>query len=263
MKLNRLKPFVVIGTILIGTSAEAIELMPHQAIYRMSLAGASSTSGIAGAEGAMMYKFAEACDAWTSETNVYLKLLYAEGEEVETTWSFLSWESKDGLRYRFRVRQSRDGSLVEHIQGKVTRENIDGAASAEFSSPEGAVIELPEGTMFPTRHLRALIEEGEAGTLTYSRTVFDGASLDNPYTINALITSASKTRKAKPKSNDKVFRHVRMAFFPLASRKEFPEFELGIDYRLNGIAEHILQDFGDFTLNLASDKVELLERPNC
>ena len=263
MKLNRLKTFVVIGTILIGTPAEAIELMPHQAIYRMSLAGASSTSGIAGAEGAMMYKFAEACDAWTSETNVYLKLLYAEGEEVETTWSFLSWESKDGLRYRFRVRQSRDGSLVEHIQGKVTRENIDGAASAEFSSPEGAVIELPEGTMFPTRHLRALIEEGEAGTLTYSRTVFDGASLDNPYTINALITSASKTRKAKPKSNDKVFRHVRMAFFPLASRKEFPEFELGIDYRLNGIADHILQDFGDFTLNLASDKVELLERPNC
>jgi len=264
MKWFGLKSLALISAIVMSTPVKAVELMPHQAIYRMSLASASSTSGIAGAEGAMMYKFGETCDSWTSETNVYLKLLYAEGEEMETTWSFLSWESKDGLKYRFRVRQNRNGTLVEHIQGNVTRNTVDGAAKAQFSSPEGTVIELPEGTMFPTHHLQALIKEGETGTLTYSRTVFDGASLDNPYNINALITSASKKAvRVKPVPDDKVFRHVRMAFFPLASRKEFPEFELGIDYRRNGIAEHILQDFGDFTLNLVADKIEILDHPKC
>jgi hypothetical protein len=261
MKRTGLTSLSVIVLLLVSFPSRAIELMPHQAVYRMSLAGADSNSGISGADGAMMYKFEESCDAWTSETNVYLKLAYTEGEVMETTWSFVSWEAKDGLGYRFRVRQSRDGTLVEKIQGTVSRDQIDSPARAEFSSPEGTVIELPEGTMFPTRHLSALIREGEKGTLIYSRTVFDGASLDNPYNINALITSRSAKKKAKLDKN--AFKHVRMAFFPIDSRKEFPEFELGIDYRANGIADHILQDFGDFTLNLAADKIEMLERPGC
>ncbi len=260
MKQAGLKLAVLIGTMLTVTPSQAIELMPHQAIYRMTLAGSASNSGIAGAEGAMMYKFEEACDAWTSETNVYLKLLYTEGEEMETTWSFVSWEAKDGLKYRFRVRQSRDGTPVENIQGKVIRNKDNGPARAKFAHPEGTVIELPDGTMFPTRHLQALIKQGEKGTLTYARTVFDGASLDNPYNINALITSGGNRKSGK---GGETFRHVRMAFFPLASRKEFPDFELGIDYRANGIAEYIVQDFGDFTLNLVPDRIEELDRPKC
>jgi len=260
MKQAGIKIAILIATILSGTPSQAIELMPHQAIYRMSLAGSASNSGIAGAEGAMMYKFEEACDAWTSETNVYLKLFYTEGEEMQTTWSFVSWESKDGLKYRFRVRQSRDGTEVEKIQGNVTRDRNNGPARAKFTAPEGTVIELPDGTMFPTHHLQALIKQGEAGTLTYARTVFDGASLDNPYNINALITSGGKKKSLTDKS---IFRHVRMAFFPLASRKEFPDFELGIDYRANGIADYIVQDFGDFTLNLTPDRIEVLDRPKC
>ena len=254
---------IAISSLVISTPSNAIELSPHQAIYRMSLEGTSQTSGIAGAEGAMMYKFEESCDAWTSETNVFLKLLYTEGDALETTWTFVSWEAKNGLKYRFRVRQTRNGVPVDHIQGSVNRTKADGAAQAKFSNPVGAVIDLPEGTMFPTRHLQELIKQGERGALTLSRTVFDGASLDNPYSINALITATSKAAIESGLPDSRRFRHVRMAFFPLTSRREFPEFELGIDYRANGIADRILQDFGDFRLNLIPEKIEILDRPEC
>ncbi len=186
---------IAIGWGVMSIPALAFNLSPHQAIYQMSLDGASSNSGISGAEGAMMYKFEESCEAWTSETKVYLKLLYTEGDPLETTWSFVSWEAKDGLNYRFRVHQSRNGTPVEKIQGNVSRDSINGVAEAKFTSPEGTFIDLPEGTMFPTHHLQKLIEEGEGGTLMFSRTVFDGASLDNPYKINALITAISKSAK--------------------------------------------------------------------
>lgn len=240
------------------------ELIPHHALYRMHLSNANANSGIAGAEGAMMYRFEESCDAWTSETNVFLKLIYAEGEAMETTWSFVSWEAKSGLKYRFRVRQSRDGDLIENLKGDVTRNTRDGAAVAKFDSPQDTSIELPDGTMFPTRHLLALLEESRAGTVTFARTVFDGASLDNPYRINALISRKLKSaKKRKDTPGSKAFRHVRMAFFPLDSRDEFPEFELGVNYRENGIAELIEQDFGDFTLELSPDKIEMLNRPDC
>ena len=82
---------VVLG--LLGAEAWAGELVPHRALYGMVLGSATPGSGIVGAEGAMAYRFAAACDGWTVENRTYLLIRYAEGDEVETTWSFASWES--------------------------------------------------------------------------------------------------------------------------------------------------------------------------
>lgn len=246
--------------VLVTTSSAyaAGDLAPHRALYKMSLVEASARSGITGANGAMMYRFEDVCDAWTSETKVILKLNYSEGEEVETTWSFASWEAKDGLSYRFNVRHSRNGTEIEVLEGQAKREILDGPATALYTSPKNTTIELPGGTMFPTRHLAALIEAGQKNTLTVSEVVFDGASLENPYRINALITNPRKQS-----SETKAAKHIRMAFFPVLGKSEEPEFELGITYRPDGVAERIRQDFGNFSLELAPNSIEVLNAPDC
>jgi hypothetical protein len=234
------------------------DLVPHRALYSMSLIEAQARSGITGASGAMMYRFEDACDAWTSETKVILKLVYSEGEEIETTWSFTSWEAKNGLNYRFNVRHSRNGKEIEVLEGQAKRAVSDGPGKAKYSIPQDIVIDLPKGTLFPTRHLAALIEAGQKNKLMVSKVVFDGASLENPYQINALIT-----RPGKKSGLDQKARLIRMAFFPVLAKSEQPEFELGITYRPDGVAEHIRQDFGDFSLELAPDSIEVLTRPAC
>ncbi len=240
------------------SSLAAGELVPHRALYQMSLAEANPRSGITGADGAMMYRFEDVCDAWTSETKVVLKLNYAEGGEIQTTWSFASWEAKDGLSYRFNVRHSRNGTAVEILEGQAKREVANGPATAKYSRPEDTTIELPNGTLFPTRHLAALIEAGQKNQLMVSEVVFDGASLDNPYQINALITKPKATT-----TDTKAARHIRMAFFPILATAEEPEFELGITYRPDGVAERIRQDFGSFSLELEPNNIEILSRPDC
>lgn len=242
----------------VQASLAASDLAPHRALYRMSLVEANPSSGISAATGAMMYRFEDICDAWTSETKVILKLIYAEGDEIQTTWSFTSWEAKNGLSYRFNVRHSRNGNDVEVLEGHAKREEARGPATATFTVPKDTTIKLPDGTLFPTRHLVELIKAGQKNTLTVSEVVFDGASLENPYQINALIT------KPKAKSTDtKAARHIRMAFFPILAKAEEPEFELGITYRPDGVAERIRQDFGDFSLNLVPDNIEVLSKPDC
>ncbi len=234
------------------------DLVPHRAIYDMALVEASARSGISGAHGSMMYRFEDICDAWTSETKVILKLIYAEGDEIQTTWSFTSWEAKDGLNYRFNVRHTSQGRDIEVLQGQAKRDVPNGPAVATFSSPKDTKIELPDGTLFPTRHLAELIEAGQNNTLTVSEVVFDGASLDNPYQINALIT------KPRSKSTStEAARHIRMAFFPFLAKAEEPEFELGITYRPDGVAERIRQDFGNFSLELEPNNIEVLKKPDC
>ncbi|PPR71871.1 MAG: hypothetical protein CFH05_01428 [Alphaproteobacteria bacterium MarineAlpha3_Bin4] len=261
---------------LVVIEAQAGDLLPHRALYRMSLATTSSTSDITDARGAMLYSFTDVCDAWASETNVYLRLEYEGGGERETTWSFASWEAKNGKSYHFRIRHNRDGRTLEVLQGKVALPSPGSAGIAQFTSPEETEIELPSGTLFPTRHLLALLNEtNQNGRLL--RTVFDGASLENPYEISAIIGSKSGDQ-GSGENGDLVARtktilaaglertptrHIRMAFFPHQSHNALPEFELSVDYRGDGVAEHIRQDFGKFTLDLVPDNIEVLDRNPC
>jgi len=240
----------------LATAGAAVELLPHQVIYRMSLGTVSDASDIADANGAMLYKFTDGCDAWIAETNVYLRLDYSDGGGMETTWSFVSWEAKDGLSYRFRIRHNRNGKQIEALQGTASIPSKGTAGIARFTMPKGTKIELPPSTIFPTRHLLQMLDEGNRGS-RLARTVFDGASLENPYEISAVIGDMPDGGGQKP------VRHVGMAFFPYGSRVETPEFELGIDYRDDGVAEWIHQDFGDFTLDLNPNNIEALDRPVC
>ena len=267
---------LAIASILVVNEAQAGDLLPHRALYRMSLATASSASEITDARGAMLYSFTDGCDAWTTETNVYLRLEYEGGGKMETTWSFANWEAKNGRSYHFRISYNRDGQNVEVLQGKVALPSPGSAGIAQFTSPEGMEIELPSGTLFPTRHLLDLLNESnQKGQLL--RTVFDGASLENPYEISAVIGSKLDDRGngenddllAGTKSilaaglNRVPTRHIRMAFFPHQSHNALPEFELGVDYRGDGVAEHIRQDFGKFTLDLVPDNIEVLDQTPC
>ncbi len=93
------------------------DLVSHRAIYKMALATSKSGSGVTGASGAMSYKFGDSCDGWTVENKTALSFAYSDGAPVSTTWDFVTWESKDGLHYRFRVRSTRDGVVNEEIDG--------------------------------------------------------------------------------------------------------------------------------------------------
>ncbi|MBI2584950.1 MAG: DUF1849 family protein, partial [Rhodospirillales bacterium] len=167
----------------------AAKLVPHQALYRMSLKTARNGSGVIGAAGTMRYRVVETCEAWAVDTNIRLEIDYAEGEDVAITWSFAGVESKDGLAYRFRMRHSRGGQVVESLKGEARLDGPGLGGEAKFDEPSGETIRLAPGTLFPTRPLAALIAAAEAGKRFFPRAVFDGASLDNPYQIAATITT--------------------------------------------------------------------------
>ena len=106
--------FAVMGQINVAQAASAgisMDLAAHRAIYKMSLATAKSGSGVTAASGAMSYKFGDSCDGWIVENKTALTFAYSDGAPVSTTWDFVTWESKDGLHYRFRVRSTRDGAV--------------------------------------------------------------------------------------------------------------------------------------------------------
>src|SRR5262245_9871955 len=103
---------LVAGLAAVATNTAAgAEIAPHRALYTMSLGTARNDSGVVDAGGTMDYECGETCDGWTIEQRYRLKMRYGETPDVEIISSFITWESKDGLRYRFNQRQTRNGEL--------------------------------------------------------------------------------------------------------------------------------------------------------
>lgn len=261
----------------------AAELAPHRASYRMTLKSARAGSGVVDAQGAALYRFAETCDSWVMENNIYLKIFYSDGPGVKIAWSFAAVESKNGKDYRFRLRHKRGGETVELLQGTATLDAPGGPGRARFKSGKNSVgpgksdtssditVDLPRGTLFPTKHLKAVLKAGRDGTRFLPHVVFDGASLDNPYNVTATISGSETAAIGQPVKalaraagfRDLPARAVRLAFFPVRSRKPEPEFEVGVDYRADGLATKVTHDYGDFSIDMMPAEIELLARPEC
>ena len=243
------------------------ELVPHRAIYRITLGSSTPGSGVVGTEGAMLYRFDDGCDGWTVENKTYVRYHRDQAESIETSWTYVTWESKDGLAYRFRVKNDRNGETFQRFQGTASLGGSGGAGLARYSKPRDTEIPLPAGALFPTKHLVQLLAAARDGIERFTRVVFDGSSIDNPMEISAVITPLQATdRKAAAAATglrETPVWSVRLAFFGFADRDALPEFEVDIRYREDGIADRLRQDFGDFILDLKLTEIQVLPRPAC
>jgi hypothetical protein len=258
---------VVLAAVGFAGSAVAGSMVPHRALYSMHLKSSSVMGALSGVRGAMTFELHDRCQGWEIESKVYLRLAYQGRDEVESVRTYRTWESKDGLDYRFRVHESQGEEGANEIVGVAVLDGKDQAGVAEYTEPSAFRVALPAGTVFPTRHAAMLISEAEAGKRHLGKVVFDGSTLENPYEISAVIGRQTLTTAgmAERLNLTKVREWTtRMAYFPLQSGEQTPDFELGVKFREDGIVSNLVQDFGDYALEATLDRIELLPAaPNC
>lgn len=246
----------------------AAHLVSHRASYDMRLATTRSSSGIVGAGGTMNYTFTDGCDGWTVETRTDLTMMQAQGGPLETSWDFLAWEAKDGKSYRFRVRNTRNSVVVEAYDGTATLGEGGGEAVFNLGEDEEKVIDLPKGTLLPTEHTQELVRQAKAGTPFFSAPVFDGSGVKGAYLVTAglgkqLPDDLPHTVDAPALLGGPAWPMTLAFFSPDTPASEIPDFEVSLHYHANGVAENLLQDFGDFALRGILRKLEKLPPPDC
>ena len=191
-------------TCLWAGSASATDIAAHRALYTMSLAGSKTDSGVTGAHGEMGYQWGETCEGWTVEQRYHLTISYAESQDVNIVSNFVTWESKDGLRYRFNQKETRNGTVDEEIRGSAQLDAPGKGGTITFEKPQAQTMKLPAGALFPSAHTILLIERAEAGDNFVSRQVFDGATVEGAVLVSAVISSKvepSANSEADPKAD--------------------------------------------------------------
>jgi len=251
---------------LMPLAAAAADIAPHRALYAMSLGGTRTDSGVADARGTMAYEWGETCDGWTIEQRYRLKMRYAESQDVEITSNFVTWEAKDGTRYRFNQRETRNGEVDQEIHGEAKLDGPGKGGVAEFTKPQPQTLTLAPGVIFPSAHTILLIDKAQGGENFISRQVFDGATAENAVQVSAVIgpkvEADADSGKKSPLLQHPGWR-VRLAFFPADPNAEKPEYELGMRLLDNGVSQDMVIDYGDYSIRAKLDDIEALPKPQC
>ena len=280
--------------------SSGVQIAAHRALYTMSLDHSKTDSGVTGAQGEMGYQWGETCDGWTVEQRYQLTINYAESQDVAIDSNFVTWESKDGLRYRFNQKETRNGTVDEEIRGSAELDGPGKGGTVTFEKPQPQTMKLPPGALFPSAHTILLIQKAKAGEDFVARQVFDGATVEGAVLVSAVIGkkvepsgATQSDPKADPKSaadvkgaaepkvgpdgkksadvdpslNDPVLQRpgwrIRLAFFPSDPNSETPDYELGMLLLDNGISRDMTIDYGDYTIKAKLAKIEPLGKPHC
>jgi hypothetical protein len=250
-------PVMAVAAPAVMTAANAVELASHRAVYELTLAKAQPSSGLVNVDGGLVLEWREACGGSISTQRLRFRAVLDQGPSFVYDVSFSSWENDASTELRFNMSSYDNGQLVEKYQGEASLDERDNRGVATFDDPAGTVQELPEGTLFPTQHIRELIEAAADGELVSTHYVFDGSGLDALASVTAVIG------KAEADENGDERWPMSLAYFTQGGGDELPAFEISFMLAGDGVLHDVVLDYGDFVLNGDAIEIERLPSPTC
>ena len=248
--------------------AGTVEILPHRAVYRMELSALRGGSGVVDVTGRMDFEWRDACDAWTVSQRMRILVSYGSGNEIDYGLTLNTWESKDGLNYRFFIRQITGGADSEETRGKAQLEGDGEGGEASLALPDDKTVPLPAGTLFPTEHTKVLLESVGREVWPLWRTVFDGSGEGSLYGVSAALVEAIEPHASVAEGLEAIEGQpswrLRLAYFDLSNPAAAePDQEQALRIYANGVLDELVLDFPEFSVRAVIEELEPLETPGC
>ncbi|CAO5674153.1 MAG: hypothetical protein HEEMFOPI_00006 [Holosporales bacterium] len=155
-----------------NTQSDFVKIKPHTAEYKISLIK-NNNPDVQDVVGSLVITIKES-EGYISEQHSILKIRYTDGKEDDFETFIASWESRDGKKYHFNLKTSQNKEEEVTIRGRAT---LDGPKKEViYQVPDNQKISLPEGTVFPLKLLRSIIDDAIDQKTSKSNIVFDGSN---------------------------------------------------------------------------------------
>jgi EipB-like len=236
-------------------------LAAHRALYELTLNSSKGGRQVAAARGTMGYEVQDACDGWATRQRLQMTVSNTEGQDTDMDSDYATWESKDGLTFRFHMVQKSDGAITSQTDGSAHLTQTGGPGEVVYKLPKEARMDLPKGTLFPMMHTLAIINAARDGKKFIALPLFDGTDEDGFEDSSIAILDWKQ-----PLANDHAIlsplasTRVRIAFFDHATGAPTPTYEVAMRYWENGVADGMLMDFEDFVMNAKLTELTPLPR---
>jgi hypothetical protein len=237
-----------------------IVLVPHRAIYDLSLGQTRENAQVAGVRGRILYDFGgNACDGYTLQFRQVSELNSGEGKVSTSDLRSTTWEGGDAKSFKFTSQNFVDQNLVDSVDGHA--EHGAAATAVDLAKPEQKTLDIDAAAVFPTQHMVRVIEAARAGKSVLDFPVFDGSDTgDKVYDTLTVIGRklAADERKhgdaadAEPKLAGVARWPVTISYFEKTkgqkSTEQTPVYAIGFELYENGISRALSLDYNDFVV---------------
>jgi hypothetical protein len=272
---------VVVAGLMAGTgvaaapaAAAGMALAPHRAIYDLKLLKSQGKRSVEAVRGRILYDFTgSACEGYALQFRQVSEIDSGEGKVALSDLRAATWEDGDAKSFRFNSENKVNERVVDDVDGSAGRD--DAGVSVKLSKPQPKNFDLDAKVVFPTEHVRRVIEAAEAGKTLLELSVFDGSeSGDKVFSTLAVIGNVIPPGEKLP--DDAAAGNAMLAglkrwpvtisYFEQGAAKtgeQTPAYAIGFELYENGISRALSLDYGDFVVSGTMSQLEVKDAAAC
>jgi len=276
-----LRVAILAPTIFVGSAAGAgaqerqVTLVPHRAIYDLSLDEVRGNTQIVGIRGRILYDFdGSACQGYSLQFRQVSELDTGEGKRSMSDLRSTTWEGGDAKSYKFTSENFVDENLVDSVDGRA--EHGQRATAVDLAKPERKVLDIDAGVVFPTEHMVRVIAAARAGKNLLDFPVFDGSETgqkvyDTLTVIGRKLEPGEQTHADAAADEPKLAGvprwPVTISYFEKTSKakagERTPDYAIGFELYENGISRNLSLDYNDFVARGRLSSLEIKNAKPC
>ena len=261
----------ILTLLLLASGAHAASVVPHRAIYDLTLLRASDKASLKDATGKLAFEIdGSICDGFTVNFRMATKYRQEDGVSVIDTLS-TTYENGASTELRHQSKESVNGTVRDSERIKLTRPTVDAEGTGELKSKPNEPFKVPAGAALPMQHQMRLMALGEKGGGRDSSIVYDGS--DGTKSFNAIsfvgkqkppgsIARDAENPAAKALKANAAW-PMTVSYYAMDGDAELPEYQVSFDMYDNGVVTGLVLDYGDFVLSGKLADLKLLDKPSC
>ena len=246
-----------------------VRLVPHRAVYDLSLVRSGGSRGLDNAQGRIAFDFGgDACDGYTLKYRQVTVLDSSETGSKTLDVRTATFESADGKMIRFKTDSLMEGVSSDNVDGSADLK--DGKLSIRLTGPRRESVNVAAEPVFPTEHMKRLIEAARAGGGTVAVKLYDGSDNGKKvYDTLAVIghriepgAGANLEGAVKTSELEKLARWPMTISYYNAG-DQTPTYTISFELYENGVSRALKLDYGDFALKGELSSLEVLPYTAC
>jgi EipB-like len=259
------------------TAAGAVKLAPHVAVYDLKLTSSRGKRSLEAVHGRIVYDFSgSVCEGYALQFRQVTELDNGEGKATLSDLRTATWEEGKAKSFRFRSENYMDEKQISNVDGRADRNKS--TVAVKLSKPQDKKLDV--GTVvFPTEHMRLLIEAAREGKTLLEVSVFDGSENgERVYQSLSVIGKKIEPEQKKPGSEATVLDPlaglarwpVTISYFDKNEKKnsdeageQTPVYAISFDMYENGVSRSLRLDYGDFVVDGTMSSLQIKTAKPC
>ena len=251
----------------------ATVLAPHRAVYDLKLTRTRGKRPIQSVRGRILYDFAgSACEGYALQFRQVSEIDNGEGKVALSDLQATTWEDGDAKSFRFNSQNTVNDRVVDAVNGNAERSASE--VEVKLTKPKAKTVDLVSKIVFPTEHMRRIIDAAKEGKTLLELPVYDGSE-NGEKTYSTLTVIGHEIAPDEKKPDDAAAGKPAMAllkrwpvtisYFEQSASpgEQLPVYAIGFELYENGISRALSLDYGDFVVSGVMSQLDVKDVPPC